>query len=694
MSLRLRLTLYFVAIVVLPLLGVSLYVRYELVRTAEAHTAARLDLTRQAAVATLDAERVHLAEVINAVARDPALQRALARGDRAAVRGALERLGTGKVALVVTGRAGDVLAEQGPIPSFLAGYAPTASEALAAPAGTPVRALLWHRYATVQAGGCHADACAIGSVSAGVWLDSVKLAELKAIDPASDLTVLVDGEAWASTLPASQARQLARELGRSGTVTLGQERVMVRSGPLSAAAGEGAILAVSTAAAAAGVARVNALVALLLVLATGVVVLLGATLARLVSRPLRELSAQVRAIASGNLEGAPGSVESADEVGELARVFDQLRVELRGYLRALQASRDELARSMARLGETLSSTHDLPKLLTVVLEAAVQARQARAGSLMLINPERSELVPRVAYGLSVREMTRAIPLGEGIAGTVGLTGVPAVVPGPDRNLVRSPLEPAAGTQVTVPLRSHGQILGVLNLYDRETPEPFAVEDAEALATFAVQAAVGIENIQLHAEAQRLSLTDPLTGIWNYRYFERRYQQELDRCSRFNRVFALLLLDVDHFKEINDRCGHQRGDDVLVELARRVRSIVRDIDTFARYGGEEFVLILPETRQAGALEVAERIRAAVSSGTFGRPDEAPLRVTVSIGVACYPDHGPTTRELLRAADEALYEAKLQGRNRVVLAGLARQAGQEPGEPVRLGTAEPGSAPPLR
>ena len=195
-------------------------------------------------------------------------------------------------------------------------------------------------------------------------------------------------------------------------------------------------------------------------------------------------------------------------------------------------------------------------------------------------------------------------------------------------------EPTATTQVSVPVATQGRVLGVLSLYDREDGEPFTLADAEALTAFAVQAAVAIENVQLHAEAERLSVTDPLTGAWNYRYFSRRFEQEIERSRRFGRVLALLMLDIDHFKSVNDRFGHQRGDEVLVEFASRVTGSVRDIDTFARYGGEEFVLILPETNLEGGLAVAEKLRLATHRTPF-----------------CG-----------EGADEALYEAKLQGRDR--------------------------------
>ena len=239
----------------------------------------------------------------------------------------------------------------------------------------------------------------------------------------------------------------------------------------------------------------------------------------------------------------------------------------------------------------------------------------------------------------------------------------------------------------MPVAAQGRVLGVLSLYDRDDGEPFTLADAEALTAFAVQAAVAIENVQLHAEAERLSVTDPLTGAWNFRYFERRFEQEIERSRRFGRVLALLMLDLDHFKSVNDRYGHQRGDDVLVEFARRVTGSVRDIDTFARYGGEEFVLILPETNLDGGLAVAEKLRMAIHGTPFrGRGDHG-VRLTVSIGVACFPEHATSREELLRAADEALYEAKLQGRDRVVTAGprllpLAARPGPVKGRAARV------------
>jgi diguanylate cyclase (GGDEF)-like protein len=145
----------------------------------------------------------------------------------------------------------------------------------------------------------------------------------------------------------------------------------------------------------------------------------------------------------------------------------------------------------------------------------------------------------------------------------------------------------------------------------------------------------------------------------------RLSQEVERAMRFGRSFSMMVIDIDHFKRVNDTYGHQRGDSVLIEVARRMVGVVRvQVDTLARYGGEEFVLILPETAQDGARVVAEKIRDSIGSEPIGHEGEEPVTVTVSIGLATFPEHGTAPRGLIRAADQAMYEAKARGRNRVV------------------------------
>lgn len=366
---------------------------------------------------------------------------------------------------------------------------------------------------------------------------------------------------------------------------------------------------------------------------------------------------------AGLLIGAAVSVLAA------ATDVRQNKVERRlaASLEELKTSRDHMRSNLERLGDTLRATHDLTSLLGVVLETSVHAMKAKAGAVYLVSNTRTELTVRCAHNLDRDLAHRRLRVGEGIAGRVAQTRAPLLLPSKSPAPAPSDAEPQASTMIAVPLESATQLVGVLAMYGREIDEPFTQNDLEMVMSLARQAAVGIENVLLHQEAQRLSITDGMTGVWNRRYLNMRLAQEVERSIRFRRPLSLLLLDVDKFKAINDRYGHQRGDAVLIELAHRVVRAVRgQVDTVARLGGEEFVLILPETPSEGASIVGRKILDAVSSEPFGVEGEDPIWVTVSIGCATFPQHGTTPQPLLRAADFAMYEAKNRGRNRLVLA----------------------------
>lgn len=166
----------------------------------------------------------------------------------------------------------------------------------------------------------------------------------------------------------------------------------------------------------------------------------------------------------------------------------------------------------------------------------------------------------------------------------------------------------------------------------------------------------------HDEIYRLTTMDGLTQIYNRRYFDEQLDREISRSRRYERVLSLVMLDLDHFKEVNDTYGHLAGDSVLKQLASTVRTRIRREDVFARYGGEEFALLLPEINLAGARQLAEKVRKLVERQRF-EFDKQVIPVTLSVGVSTLEPHHREPSELVRAADEHLFEAKSQGRNRV-------------------------------
>ncbi len=251
--------------------------------------------------------------------------------------------------------------------------------------------------------------------------------------------------------------------------------------------------------------------------------------------------------------------------------------------------------------------------------------------------------------------------GAGLAGWVASHGQPARWPeGPT---APAPPEPDTAVALAVPLQAGGRLFGVLGLYGRA--RPFSADDLATITDFARQAQASIDHTFAHEEARRLSITDGLTGLWNRRHLDLRCSEELDRAARFGEEFALVMCDLDGLTEINNRHGHQVGDAVLVEMANRLAGSTRQVDLVARYGGDEFLLLLPRTDRAGALEVTEKVRAAVTSQPVCT-DAGPVPLTISLGVACHPEHGTTVGALTAAADAALYRAKRSGKNRVCVA----------------------------
>jgi diguanylate cyclase (GGDEF)-like protein len=670
MSLRSRLIIAFVAVLAVPLVTVVLLLRGGTAGEARERAAAELRAAHSAAPALYRAEQARAADLVRAAAADlgPRLQ-AVFSDARAAAAYVAEARGSLDV-LAVIARDGSVLAAAAADPELLPGT-------VAPPPAEVVRTLASSR-ATLAEAVVAGPAGSPGSFAGGFWLDDGFLETLR---PAGiEALIMVDGIAVAATDP-TVGRAIGPDLKREGPLLEGSiagRAVVAFSGPLVDGIPASRLAVVTYLDRDAALASGPSGLALWTVIALAI--LAGAVIAwlisRLLTRPLDEMASAARTLARG---GAAGSfdVQTTDEMGRLASAFNEVLEGTQARLVELEASRDETRRYVERLGEALRSTHDLSKLLSIVLETAVAAVQARAGAVWLLAPSRIELSMKVSRGFPAEALERRTRVGEGLAGDVAQNRRPILVPSTEAVPAAAPWEPQEPTMLAVPLETDTQLIGVLSLYGRTHPKPFDVSDLETVRSLARQAAVGVENVLLHQEAQRLSITDGLTSLWNYRFLNMRLAQEVERAIRFNRSLSLLVIDIDHFKQINDRFGHQRGDTILAELANRVVTETRaQVDTVARYGGEEFVLLLPETPLEGGRVVAEKIRASIADKPFGAEGDA-ISVTVSIGVACFPQHGSTAQTLLRAGDQALYEAKGRGRNLVVSADeLDRAAPSSP------------------
>ncbi|MEV4759026.1 diguanylate cyclase [Micromonospora sp. NPDC049559] len=692
MTLRRRLTTAFLAVVLGPVLLGAFFVSGTVTALDQHRSAERLRLAASTVRTSVNAlcQQLRAAAEVIAVRAEPA--------DRGDIATQVVARGLAAAVLITDARAGAVYRSATEPPP------PWADCARPDPAAAPARAL------SVRLELRDPRGTPAGEVTTTLLIDATLLARLAAASGA-EVTLLggdalAPGETVRSTEPPGVREAVLAAAGRTsgdGIVESENGRYVRRVGPVP---GQPLPLALS-------VPREQprqlyaALVAAVVV--AGLLAVLAAwRLAGATTRPLAELASAVDRVADGDL-AARIPVGGQDEVGRLASTFNRMTRETRSYVQALTSSRDQLRGHLAVLGDTLASTHDLQRILRVILQTALVATGARAGVVLLLDQSGGVLVGRCAEGLAGRrpvppdaaaaqDLPLRVPLGSGLLGTVAATGEP------QRGRVRpgsSPLcpqEPICETYVAVPFAAPGAAgesgappgaapdgkavpppptvpLGVLALYDRLGSDEFDDADVVTLRTFAAHAAVAVNNVRMHEEAQRLSLTDPLTGLWNYRYLKESIRREVERASRFGRMLSVLALDLDRFKDVNDTYGHAAGDAVLAEFARRVRGALREVDLAFRQGGEEFVVLLPETDARGAATVAERLGAAVrdapimidphpGGATAAAP--APVRVTVSIGIAVYPDHAATGQRVLDAADDALYAAKAAGRDTYRLA----------------------------
>ncbi len=324
-------------------------------------------------------------------------------------------------------------------------------------------------------------------------------------------------------------------------------------------------------------------------------------------------------------------------------------------------ARDRAALLLA-IASAVNSSLALEEVLNVALTHAGRIMGAVAGAMYLVRTGKPEMHREASYNLTSRargsvRKTEEEPLRSALAAMR-----PLVLKLDERS---APGLDAGGHPqhvLVVPIQRSGQLMGTMELYLNAWRE-LTEDQADLLNGVASQAAIAIRHAQLYQAQEENALTDELTKLPNRRALAQRFLQEMQRARRHHEAIAFLMIDLDHFKGVNDTYGHLNGDAVLAELGQILVTGARESDVCARYGGEEFALILHETTEAGARTLAERIRAKVAAATF----PGGLKMTISIGVAA-TDEPALFTQLLDRADQALYAAKQSGRNQVRVADM--------------------------
>jgi diguanylate cyclase (GGDEF)-like protein len=321
------------------------------------------------------------------------------------------------------------------------------------------------------------------------------------------------------------------------------------------------------------------------------------------------------------------------------------------------------------VSKTLASSSDQGNILKKIMGKIKSMIQSESWSVLLVDQETGELVFEKTDAKKTKEIQKfRLKIGEGIAGWVAREGLPVVVPDVSKDerflgKIDNAIRFKTKSLMCVPVKINDQVIGVLELVNKKTGEPFTREDLDLLMKLIDLTAIAIERTSLYQKMTELALTDDLTKLFNTRYLNRTIEIEIQRSSRYNTSVSLIFMDIDYFKRINDRYGHLIGSKVLVEMGQLLLKSLRTIDIVARYGGDEFVIVLPQTPPRAATQIAERMRRSVEQNTFLKKEGYALKLTASFGVASYPENAKSKDDLIRLADDAMYRVKYQSRNAV-------------------------------
>ncbi len=625
MTFRGRLRFFFAIIVIVPTVALGAVLLSLTQASGEGKTDARLATALDVATAAYSDGRSAAAADLQRIAGDAELTAALRSGDSPASVRRLRRLvlaDPGVVSATLFGRSGEVIARAGPTFGV-------------APAAGVVR---------------RPDGGQVGTLAVSVT-DARSLVGSVASSTGVGVLITREGEPVFSSVP--EVRTAPEE---AGGFTAGENEYRGRRAPAATASGSREEIATFSDAGEMSqtIARDRlfifaALAAFLVAALGGAVVLL-----RALQGQIGEFLRGARSLSDGRFD-QPVEVRGNDEFAQLGREFNAMSSRLEAQIREIEAQGQELEETFRRVGAAFASGLDSQAAFELAVQTAVGACHARAGRGAAID---TRLVSDTGVGPASRSLATALEEAVSDASSSGDADCAVVVDAAGAHALGIALS-ASGSS------GDGGCTGVIAI--ARTERPFSRREADMLVYLAAQAAVSIDNADLHGRVQRDAVTDELTGLSNLRQMQAALSRELERGRRFDSPVALVLLDVDNFKQVNDTFGHPQGDEVLRSVAGVLRNLSREIDEPARYGGEEMVVVVPQSSLEGAAHLAERMREEIEALRIPRLDgKGEVRITASFGVAAAPGSASDAESLVAAADAALYRAKQAGKNCVELA----------------------------
>jgi diguanylate cyclase (GGDEF)-like protein len=652
MSFRGRLRLFFALIVIVPMIALGIVLSAITARSETGKADAGIAAGVRTAVGVYNEEAARAQLALDRVARDPRLRRVVARGQTEAAARRLRDLARGDI----------------------------------------VAAELWAGRERVAGAGSSSGVVAAGSDL--VTREGSSLILTVSVTPGSELVRRVAALTGLDASVSRGGRTLASTLegrgfrfpppGDVGDFEIRGEEYRGKFVRMDGPAGPAVALGIFSPRVSLSeqIADNRLLIAVLLALFVLFALAFAGYVSRALTRQIATFLEAARRLSRGDFRRLVAT-QGNDEFAALGREFNDMSVQLEAKIEEVERKREELAETIRRVGDALATGLDRHGVVALAVRQAVDGCNAEAARAL---PLAHGVFRSYEVGELVGELEQAVETAErrvfAIHEDVGeeLLGALEGDEGAERTRRAVAARFGEAHAVSIGLRSlvdGPEYLGAISI--ARYGAAFSREEEELLEYLAGQAVISIENASLHETVARQARTDELTGLANVRAFVSIVERELERSRRFDTPLALVMVDIDDFKEVNDSYGHQQGDEVLAHIAEVLRTLSRELDAPARYGGEELAVVLPQTDAAGAQLLAERMREAVQALQVPRiRGRGTLSVTASFGVASVPESARDRDELIAAADAALYRAKRAGKNRVERAPAAVA---EPSSPPR-------------